>query len=83
MRSMKTSLNIDDSLYEDARKAAQRTGRTLSAIISEWARLGRNLERRRQQRRPALAPVDLGRPLMNVDSRDSIADALDDDGTRY
>jgi hypothetical protein len=80
---MKTSLSIDDSLYEDAKKAAQRTGRTISATINEWARIGRKLERQRAQRKPNLAPADLGRPLMNIDTRDALQDALDDDRTRY
>jgi len=81
-RNMKTSLNLDDSLYEDAKKTAQRTGRTISATISEWARIGRKLERQRARRKPTLAPVDLGRPLMNIDSRDALMDALDEDRTR-
>ena len=80
---MKTSLTIDDSLYEDAKKAAQRTGRTLSATISDWARIGRKLEQQRSRTKPALAPADLGRPLMNIDTRDAVVDALDDDRTRY
>ena len=80
---MKTSLNIDDSLYEDAKKSAERTGRSLSAIISEWARLGRNVERRRSRKRPTLHAVDLGRPLMSVDSRGAVEDALHDDRARY
>jgi len=82
-RNMKTSLTLDDSLYEDAKKAAGRTGRTISATVSEWARIGRKLERQRAQRKPSLAPVDLGRPLMNIDSRDALMDALDDDRTRH
>ena len=80
---MKTSLNIDDSLYEDAKKTAQRTGSTISATISEWARIGQRVERKRARRRPSLAPVDLGRPLMNIDSRDALMDSLDDDRARY
>ena len=79
LTNMKTSLIIDDSLYEDAKKVAQRTGRSISATISEWARIGRKLERQRSRRKPALAPVDLGRPLMSIDSRDATTDALDDD----
>jgi len=78
---VKTSLNIDDSLYEDAKKASARTGKTLSDTISQWARLGRNLERRRGRQKPKLAPADLGRPLMNIDSRDALMDSLDDDRT--
>ena len=83
LQNMKTSLSIDDSLYEDAKKASQRTGQTISAIISEWARLGRRVERQRARQKPTLAPVDLGRPLMNFDSRDAVSDALDDDRARY
>lgn len=76
---MKTSLNLDDGLYEDAKHEALRSGRSLSETITAWARLGRNVERSRAKKRPKLAPVDLGRPLMNIDSRDAVMDSLDDD----
>jgi hypothetical protein len=76
----KTSLNIDDSVYEDAKKAAQKSGRSLSETISDWARIGRNVERQRSRRRkPQLAPVDLGAPRIDLDVRSAVMDALDDD----
>ncbi len=81
LRNMKTSLNIDDAVYEDARKVSQKTGRTLSDTISDWARIGRNVERSRKRKRPTLEPVDLGRSLLNIDSRSTLADILDDDRT--
>lgn len=81
LRNMKTSLNIDDAVYEDARKVSQKTGRTLSNTISDWARIGRNVERSRKRKRPTLEPVDLGRSLLNIDSRSTLADILDDDRT--
>jgi hypothetical protein len=78
--SVKTSLNLDDSVYEDARKASKKSGRSLSETISEWARLGRNLERARtRDRNPRLFPVDLGEPLIDFDQRSAVTDALDDD----
>lgn len=76
----KTSLNIDDSVYEDAKKAAQKSGRSLSETISAWARIGRNVERKRARRRkPQLAPVDLGPPRIDLDVRPTVLDALHDD----
>lgn len=81
LRNMKTSLNIDDAVYEDARKVSQKTGRTLSDTISDWARIGRNVERSRKRKRPTLEPVDLGRSLLNIDSRSTLADIFDDDRT--
>ena len=80
---MKTSLIIDDALYEDAKKVSQRTGQTLSATINAWARAGRNLERLRAKKRPTLHPVDLGQPRLSFDSRANLLDAIDDDRARY
>lgn len=78
--SMKTSLNIDDSVYEDAKRAAMRHGKTLSETISEWARLGRNVERARKRRKPKLHSVDLGPARVSFASRNTLLDELDDYG---
>lgn len=42
---MKTSLILDDRVFEDAKKESHRTGKTISEIISSWASLGRDLWR--------------------------------------
>jgi hypothetical protein len=79
---MKTSLTIDDAVYRDAQKEARRTGKTLSETISEWARLGRRLVRQQRNRQRSLRTVDLGKPLLNIDSRADWMEALDEDRTR-
>lgn len=59
---MKTSLNIDDSLYLAAREESLRSGKALSEIITEWARLGRERMARQSTRSRRFKPVDLGSP---------------------
>lgn len=61
---MKTSLLIEDSLYEAAREEARRGGSSLSQVISEWARLGRMQAEKQKgaKSRRHLPTVDLGAP---------------------
>ena len=60
--TMKTSLLIEDSLFREAKKEAEKQRRTLSEVISEWARLGRDvLKKARLKKGPGrLRSVDLG-----------------------
>jgi hypothetical protein len=75
---MKTSLNIEDSLFEAAKKEAERTGKTLSETISTWAREGRRLVARQQRERRPTPPVDLGgSATVDINSRRDWMDALD------
>lgn len=77
---MKTSLIIEDSLYQAAQKEAQKTGKTISDTLSHWARIGREaLGQRKKNASPAkLHPVDLGGPpSIDLNCRRDWMDALD------
>jgi len=58
---MKTSLNIEDSLFKEAQKEAQKNRKTLSETISYWARIGRDtLRKSKKEGQRRLKSVDLG-----------------------
>ncbi|MCP5463746.1 MAG: hypothetical protein H7A33_01845 [Deltaproteobacteria bacterium] len=58
---MKTSLNIDDRVFREAKKESLRTKKTLSETISLWARLGlESLKTKRNKTKPKIEFVDLG-----------------------
>lgn len=75
---MKTSLNLDDSLFHAAATEARRTGKTISETVSAWARLGRDVVQvQRAERRPVPA-LDLGGPAtIDLASRRDWMDTLD------
>lgn len=76
---MKTSLILEDSLFREAQKEARRCKRTLSEVISDWARAGREtLKRRAKAVRPTLKSVDLGGPAsVDVNCRRDWMDLLE------
>lgn len=57
---MKTSLIIEDELFESAKREALKSGKTLSEVISTWARKGRDIMRRKSPPKNKFKPVDLG-----------------------
>jgi hypothetical protein len=59
---MKTSLIIEDSLFKAAKEEADRLGKTVSEMISLWARAGREIMRKPPRRSSKLKTVDLGGP---------------------
>lgn len=62
---MKTSLIIEDSLFEAAKKEAGRQNKNISEMIVMWARAGyKHLshESKKTNRKKKLAPLDLGGP---------------------
>lgn len=77
---MKTSLNIEDSLFQAARKEAQKAGKTLSEMISAWARIGREtLARQKKVRARSIKAIDLGGPAaIDLNSRRDWMDALEE-----
>jgi hypothetical protein len=61
--NMKTSLIIDDSLYAAAREESRDTGRSLSEVVTTWARLGREHAVKILNNPQRILPtVDLGSP---------------------
>jgi len=77
---MKTSLNIEESLYKAAREEALRTGRPLSEVISRWAAAGRKaLLREVKKKKRVLKSVNLGGPSqIDLSSRRDWYDSLEE-----
>lgn len=57
---MKTSLIIENELFESAKKEAIKTGKTLSEVISLWTRKGRDSLKQEPTKRKIFTPIDLG-----------------------
>ena len=57
---MKTSLNLEDEVFDAAKKEAQLSGLSISAVISKWARAGREALKRQPKKGVEFRPVDLG-----------------------
>lgn len=75
---MKTSLVIEDSLFKAARKEAQKQKKTLSEIISFWARIGRQMLSKHKTKANELKAVDLGGPSsVDINSRRDWLDTLE------
>lgn len=73
---MRTTLQIDDDVLDDAREIAAQDGRSLGAVISELAR--RSLAPARISERKGLPVFDVpaGSPTFTADQ---VARALDDE----
>lgn len=76
---MKTSLNIDDRIFHLAQKEALKTRKSLSEIISQWARMGREFLNKQQKAKPnPFKPINLGGPAaVDLSSRNEWMDLLD------
>ena len=77
----KTSLEIDEMLYEEAKKAALESGKSFSYTLSQWARLGRQwmLDQEKKKKKRKVSPVDLGGPSkIDLSSRRYWMDDLDE-----
>ncbi len=75
---MKTSLLIEDGLFRAAKKEAQKRKKTLSEIISFWARVGRQMLSKQKTKFKALKAVDLGGPSsVDINSRRDWMDTLE------
>lgn len=76
---MKTSLVIEDNLFQAAQKEAQKKKKTLSEIISFWARVGRQfLAKQKKSKMKTIKAVDLGGPsLLDINSRRDWMDTLE------
>lgn len=77
---MKTSLNIDNDVFDAAKLAALQTGRPVSEIISRWAAIGYEAVSGKAAPPKNFSPADLGgAPRMDLTRRKDWMDALDDD----
>ena len=74
---MKTSLIIDDRVFEEAKMESARSGKSISEVISLWASLGREAWRAKKPNKK-FEPLDLGEEKLDLSSRKDWMDALDD-----
>ncbi len=77
---MKTSLVIDDALYQAAKKHAEKHGTTLSETISEWAKTGFQMlkQKKNDYQKKSFTPLDGGGPpYINIHNRNEWLDELD------
>jgi hypothetical protein len=77
---MKTSLILDDRVFEDAKKESHRTGKAISEIISSWASLGRDIWRQKKGKaKKTFKPLNLGEEKIDLSNRKDWMGDLDDD----
>jgi hypothetical protein len=78
---MKTSLIIDDKVFLEAKKEADKTGLSISEIISNWAFLGRDFWKKNQKNKiqKKFKPANLGPEKIDLNQRKNWMDQLDKD----
>ncbi|MBI2605323.1 MAG: hypothetical protein HYW49_04505 [Deltaproteobacteria bacterium] len=76
---MKTSLVLSDYVFKQAKKAADASGKTISDVIDSWARSGLELSSKRKRKPATYRALDLGIPLVDLNSRREWADLAYDD----
>ncbi|MFN8944210.1 MAG: hypothetical protein ACK5WZ_06260 [Pseudobdellovibrionaceae bacterium] len=79
---MKTSLIIDDKIFEDAKNEADKTGKTISEVISKWAHVGREFWKKEQKNKHVkqFKPRSLGKPMIDLTNRKNWMEELENDG---
>jgi hypothetical protein len=79
---MKTSLVIDDKIFEDAKKEADKTGKTISEVISKWAQVGREFWKKEQKSKhiKEFKARSLGAPMIDLTNRKNWMEELENDG---
>lgn len=77
---MKTSLLLDDRVFEEAKKESLKTGKSVSEIISEWAAIGRDhWKKLKGKKNKPFKALDLGGQRVDLTSREEWMEDLDDD----
>ncbi len=74
---MKTSLNIDDNLFNSARLTAIKQKKTLGEIISLWARVGKDTLAKSVKKKTKIKSLKLGKMSISLNSRQTWMDFLD------
>jgi hypothetical protein len=76
---MKTTLNIDDTLMPELEREAARQGRTMSELVETALRLFFRAQRERREL-PPLPTFQGGGFLVDIDNRDALYEAMEEDG---
>jgi hypothetical protein len=77
---MRTTLRIDDQLFEQVRSEAHRQRISIATLVNRLLRRGLQspAPRRPAARRYREAPLSMGQPLVNIDKAVSFAADLED-----
>jgi hypothetical protein len=75
----RTTLDLDASVLSELRRRARREGKSMGQVASEL--LARGLAEGAERHVPALQWIshDLGEPLVDLEDRDAVQEALDAD----
>lgn len=77
---MKTSLILDERVFEEAKKESMKSGKSISEVVSHWASLGRDIWlQQKKQKSKKFKPVDLGSEKVNITNRKDWMEDLEDD----
>jgi hypothetical protein len=74
--TVKTTLNIDDSVMERLRREAARQGRTMSELVESALRLLFQMRRKRPEL-PPLPSFASGGALVDIASREKLYEAME------
>jgi hypothetical protein len=73
---MKTTLNIDDTVFADLKREAARQGRTMSELVETALRLLLRSQRKRRRLRP-LPSFRSGGALVDIADRNALYQAME------
>ncbi len=77
---MKTSLILDDRVFEDAKNEAHKTGKAMSEIVSTWAAIGRDHWLQKKNQTPKkFRSLNLGLEKVDLTNRKEWMEVLEDD----
>jgi hypothetical protein len=76
--SMKrTTLILQDRRLSELKKAAAERGQTISALVDEFLADGLRRANAPRRRAPSLPVFDMGEPLVNIDDRSQLLEAME------
>ena len=76
--SMKrTTLILQDRRLPELKKVAAERGQTISAVVDEFLADGLRRAKTPKRRAPSLPVFDMGEPLVNIDDRGQLFEAME------
>ncbi len=73
----RTTVALDDRIYERVRDLARRSGRTFQECANELLRAGLDAATRSATRRKPLPVFDFGEPAVDLADRDALYELMD------
>jgi hypothetical protein len=74
---MKTTLNIDETVFAELKREAARQGRTMSELVEMALRLMLSSKRKRRDAIPDLPKFHSGGSLVDIADRDALFQAME------